>query len=199
MENKEMNEIIRAELAKIEKGSRNEGNLLKYIYLTMRAEEIIENLPRIGSSRAKDEETYRWRYASNEAKWAETLVLQGKSIDLQRLVSLIEDLERVAPAKFAEKQAELEELRIQRDFTRANYYMKIADYERIMKERKEIEAMDFDLSDLKISVAEIAKLIKGMKEENKIAFWKKYFEAAAEYIVSAEAAEKELKGSIFGE
>ena len=53
-----MNEIIRAELAKIEKGSRNEGNLLKYIYLTMRAEEIIENLPRIGSSRAKDEETY---------------------------------------------------------------------------------------------------------------------------------------------
>ncbi len=199
MENKEMNEIIRAELAKIEKGSRNEGNLLKYIYLTIRAEEIIENLPRIGSSRAKDEETYRWRYASNEAKWAETLVLQGKSIDLQRIVSLIEDLERVAPTKFSEKQAELEELRIQRDFTRANYYMKIADYERIMKERKEIEAMDFDLSDLKISVAEIAKLVKGMKEENKIAFWKKYFEAAAEYIVSAEAAEKELKGSTFGE
>ena len=49
-----------------------------FSYFKDKADEIISNMPRINSSRDKDDECYRWRFASNEALVYELKLMNHK-------------------------------------------------------------------------------------------------------------------------
>ena len=102
----EINSMINTEIAKIESGSKNENYLAKLPHLTMKKLEIEEALPRIGSSRDKDEILMQWCYISNEIKWLTTLLLQSKTIALQNKVQEIEEVGRVDKKQFDLRDSE---------------------------------------------------------------------------------------------
>lgn len=185
----ELNSLINAEIAKIENGDRNESNVAKMTYLKIVASSIIESLPRIGSSREKDEEVMRWRYACNEIKWLETLLMQGQTIAVQNRISEIESLENSNPAQFAKLLKELEILKLYRDVVKANYYKSISNYEEMMKERKQVESDGINVSDLKLSAKDIISNVKKLDDEAKMLFWEEYFKVAGEHIYSNEKAQ----------
>lgn len=194
----EINSMIDAEIAKIENGDRNESNVAKMTYLKIVASSIIESLPRIGSSREKDEEIMRWRYACNEIKWLETLLMQGQTIAVQNRISEIKALEKSNPKQFADQLQELEILKLYRDVIKANYYKNIANYEEMMKERKQVESDGINVSDLKLSAKDIISNVKKLDDEAKMLFWEEYFKVAGEHIYSTEKAQA-FSASMMGE
>ena len=186
----EMKAMIDAEIEKINNGARNESNVMKLAYLNIMSEGIMDALPRIGNSREKDEEVMRWRYAQNEIKWVETLLMHGKTIAVQERIDEIKALEKADPRKFSAQAKELEILTLYRDVIKANYYRNLADYEQIMKERKQLEDMDISVIDLQMSGKDIVSSLKGFSEKIQSLFWEEYFKYAAEHIYTNKQAQK---------
>ena len=195
---KEILAMINAESAKIKNGARNESNVMKLAYLNIISNGIIESLPRIGSSREKDEEVMRWRYAQNEIKWIEALLMQGQSIAVQERIDEIKELEKADPKKFKALSEELEILTLYRDVVKAGYYSRIAGYEDIMKERKQIEDMDISVLDLQLSAKEIVSSLESINEDARIIFWEDYFKHAGKHIYSPEKAQ-EFSANMMGQ
>ena len=195
---KEINLMIETEIAKIQAGNRNENYLARIAYLTIKKHEIEESLPRIGSSRDKDEILMQWCYISNEIKWLTTLLLQSKTIAIQNKVQEIEEIGKVDKKQFNLRDSEYRNLIMQRDVTRKTYYQYIADFDEMMRKRKELESMGIDMSEFKISGQDIAKQAKLLNEEKKMAFWQEYFKLAGEYIFVSDK-KNEPSASSFGE
>lgn len=178
------NELINAEIAKIEGGSRNERELLEYLYLDVKSASILESLPRIGSSRDKDEEIYRWRYAEDKKTLLAWPLMQRRAASLDMKIKKLQDLERVDGEKFAKILPELEKMKMERDILKAEYYGIIAKYDEIVKRCKTIEDLNIYLNDLQLKADDILKVIKDLSEEELAIFWKSYFESKEKFIGS---------------
>ena len=134
-------EMIGAEVQKINAGNRNESNLLRFIFLSELKKELENSWARINSSRDKEESQYIWRAVSNQIKWLRTLLLQGKSIAMTDDISSLERLRKADASKISLE--DIEELKIQRDMTKADFYRGAEDYDRIMKEQAEFKRWSF--------------------------------------------------------
>jgi chromosome segregation ATPase len=161
----------------------NASDLIKLVYLTAKAEAIIEEMPSIGSSRAKDEAGFRWRYASNKASWIGSCLLQRKAVAIQEIISKIEKLERENPEMFAAQAEKLAELKKERDMIKAEYYSGFAKYDEIQKQNAEIETYDIYLEDLQLDAVQIMELIEKMDKQTKEGFHALYEKLSQKYAV----------------
>lgn len=196
--NEEIESMINSEICKIENDERNESNLAKLTYLQVVSNGIINLIPKIGNSNDKEGELLRWRYAQNECRWLEALLLQGKTIAVQNRIGEIEILENSNSAKKSEHSEELEMLKFYKDMVKLNYYQSISNYEEIMKERRYIESTDINLDDLQISSRQIIENVKKLDKEASMIFWEKYFKLAADHIYSLENT-KDILEKMMGE
>ena len=183
------------EIEKVMSGNRDACDLVTLVYLRMREEAILESLPRIGNSRDKDEEVYKWRFASNKATWHEMSLLQRKAIAIQDKINEIEKLKHRDSAAYDSKAGVLESLKAERDLAKVEYYQRVSKYEDIYNQCKTINGLGISLEDLKISAPEIIELEKQLNPEEKEIFWKKYFEFAGKF-AAPESAPTSGKGTM---
>ena len=167
-------EMIGAEVQKINAGNRNESNLLKFVFLSEFKKALENSWARINSSRDKEESQYIWRAVSNEIKWLKTLLLQGKSI------AMTSDIDALKTSVNGKQQ--IEELTFQRDMVKADYYKGVGDYDRIMKEQAEFKRDGLYDSKIDMKANEILAVVKTFSEEEKLAFWLEYFKNADQLI-----------------
>ncbi len=184
------------EIEKIAAGDKVACDLAQLVYLRLREEAILESLPRIGSSRAKDEEIYRWRFATNKAVWHEMCLLQKKYIAIQGKIDEIEKLKNRDAAAYESKAGLLAKLKEERDLAKADFYQKAGKYADIYNQCKEINGLDISLEDLKISAAEVMEMEKQLKPEEKEMFWKRYFDLASKFTAKDESAPASGKGTM---
>lgn len=189
-------EKSKIEIEKIVAGDRDACDLAQLVYLRLREEAILESLPRIGSSRSKDEEIYRWRFATNKAVWHEMCLLQRKYIAIQGKIDEIEKLKNREPETYASKAGLLASLKEERDLAKFEFYQKAGKYADIYNQCKEINGLDIDLADLKISAAEVMEMEKQLKPEEKEMFWAKYFNFASKFTAKSESAPASGKGTM---
>ena len=167
-------EMIGAEVQKINAGNRNESNLLKFVFLSEFKKALENSWARINSSREKEESQYIWRAVSNEIKWLKTLLLQGKSI------AMTSDIDALKTSVNGKQQ--IEELTFQRDMVKADYYKGVGDYDRIMKEQTEFKRDGLFDSKIDMKANEILAVVKTFSEDEKLAFWLEYFKNADQLI-----------------
>ena len=172
-------EMISAEVQNIEAGNRNEGNLLKLVFLSAFKTELENSWPRMNGSRDKEESQYIWRAVSNEIKWLQTLLFQGKSIDMTS------DVDSLKTSNGDAQQ--IEELKLQRDITKASFYKGVGDYDRYIKEQTEFKRDGLYDFKIDLSAKEILEIVKTLSEDEKLAFWLEYFKAADKFIYVPQA------------
>ena len=189
-------EKSKIEIEKIVAGDRDAYDLAQLVYLRLREEAILESLPRIGSSRSKDEEIYRWRFATNKAVLHEMCLLQRKYIAIQGKIDEIEKLKNRDAAAYESKAGLLAKLKEERDLAKFEFYQKAGKYADIYNQCKEINGLDIDLADLKISAAEVMEMEKQLKPEEKEMFWEKYFNFASKFTAKSESAPASGKGTM---
>ena len=166
--------MINAEIQKIEAGNRNESNLLKLVFLTEFKKALENSWPRMNSSREKEDSQYVWRAVSNEIKWLKTLLLQGKSI------AMTSDLDALKNSNGEAQQ--IEELKNQRDVTKADFYKGLKDYDRFIEEQKSFKRDDLYDDRIEMSAKDVLEIVKTFNEDEKLAFWLEYFTLADKFI-----------------
>lgn len=131
-------------------------HMLMFSYFRIKSEEIANQFPSISSSRDKDIETYRWRFASNQT-------IFNKLKMLEKQIQILSD--KIEREKDNADQSDLNMLvRV--------YWANSEDYENLSFELDRIESekrsfIDYgiDLSDLDIGFDEIIKKIKNMSAD----------------------------------
>lgn len=175
--NNEQNQI-EEQILKIKNGSRNEENLFRYAYYAMMQTASADNFARIGSSREKDEEVMRWRYAHNETHWLEAWLLMEKCKGLRARLDRMEATLNLAD----DKQREIyDEVKHEHDFSKAGYFTRIGEYDQIINERKTINSYGIYLGDLEIDTKTMLKIVEKMPADQVEAIWETYFEFAKFY------------------
>lgn len=169
------------EIEKIVAGDKDACDLALLVYLRMREEAILYGLPRIGSSRDKEEEVYKWRYATNKATWHEMCLLQRKAVVLQDRIDEIEKLKNRNQVAYEAQAGKLAKLKEERDHAKAEFYTNANKYAEIYQQCKHIETLDIDLRDLKLSATDIMEFEKQLNDEERAIFWKKYFDFADKF------------------
>ena len=167
-------EMISAEIQKIDAGNRNEGNLLRLVFLTEFKKAIENSWARMNSSRAKEDSQYTWRAVANQIKWLQTLLLQGKSI------AMTSDLDALKNSNGEAQQ--IEELKNQRDVTKADFYKGLKYYDRFIEEQKSFKRDDLYDDRIEMSAKDVLEIVKTFNEDEKLAFWLEYFTLADKFI-----------------
>ena len=167
-------EMISAEIQKIDAGNRNEGNLLRLVFLTEFKKALENSWARMNSSRAKEDSQYTWRAVANQIKWLQTLLLQGKSI------AMTSDLDALKNSNGEAQQ--IEELKNQRDVTKEDFYKGLKDYDRFIEEQKSFKRDDLYDDRIEMSAKDILEIVKTFNEDEKLAFWLEYFTLADKFI-----------------
>lgn len=167
-------EMISAEIQKIDAGNRNEGNLLRLVFLTEFKKALENSWARMNSSRAKEDSQYTWRAVANQIKWLQTLLLQGKSI------AMTSDLDALKNSNGEAQQ--IEELKNQRDVTKTDFYKGLKDYDRFIEEQESFKRDDLYDDRIEMSAKDILEIVKTFNEDEKLAFWLEYFTLADKFI-----------------
>lgn len=193
------NKAIDIELEKIAIGNNDAIDLMRLTYLSMTGESLLYNFSTLGSSRDKDDELYRWRYAVNSATLQEAYMYQKKAAKIQEIMSKIEELKSTDKVAYESKKGELESLKTQRDEAKAEFYKGIAHYDEIKHQNKQIEGYGISLSDINLSLEDIMMLVKSLVSPGKEAFWSKYFDFAKKFEIKREQAVPTNVGGTMGE
>lgn len=174
-------DMINAEIAKIEAGYIDESNVLKFAYLNEIVEELAQNWKTFNSSREREEAQYTWRAVSNELNWVETILMESKLKTLYDTISTIESTRKVIMPNELLAQ-KLVELKNQKNAILMEYADRPFDYEKIVRERQMYK--DEGLYDYRadLTPTEIVKVVNELDDEQKIKFWQKYFVLADKYI-----------------
>jgi len=126
-----------------------EKKLFLHSYFAIKSHMISQNFAQIRSSRDKDEECYRWRYADNEMLFYETDLIK------HRLDAMNNSQKTEKPEG---KEAEFYNSLVQ------SYQKHISDIDRIKSERATFSNWGIDLSDLQIDFVAARKLYMQMPE-----------------------------------
>lgn len=174
-------DMINAEIEKIEAGSVNEQNVLKLNYLNDVLNEISQEWKKYNSSREREETQYTWRAVNNEANWIKTILLEGKLKAIYNNISAIKNARKVIlpDEPLAQK---LETFEAQKKEVQEEYVNGLIDYDRICREREMFEREGLNDARVNSTPAEILATIKKLDDVEKVKFWQKYFVLADKFI-----------------
>lgn len=136
--------------------TNEQKSLLMYVFFKVKAATITSNFPRINSSREKDNEIYRWRFAYNNMLLYESDLLIFK---LNYLKSQIENFIKKDDIKnYNACMIELEE-------TQSKLEKVIKDRERIIAENKSFLSYDISFNDLNLDFDGVVEYLGHTPEE----------------------------------
>lgn len=158
------------------------ANLIEFVYLTAKREEIASELPNIGSSRSQEDESYRWRYALNKTTWLEACLLQNKAVELDKKISAIKKLEKENPELFAIYGDVLSRLIKERDEIRARYMVTFGKSDEINRQNSMIESYEIYLGDLQLKAPQILDEVEKMTAKERAEFFKLCGELSMRYM-----------------
>lgn len=190
---------VENQVTRIVNGDREAIDLMKLTYLQMLTSAILYNMSTIGSSRDKDDELYRWRYAANSAALYETFMYQKKAAKIERKMGEIQELKNSDKAEYEARLPELEALKQERDLVKAIFYTKIADYDKLKNFNDQIKGYGINFSDIDLSIEEILKLVKTFVSPGKENFWSKYIENEKKFSIANIKATPANVGGAMGE
>lgn len=156
-----------------------EKSLFMFSYLKDKANEIISNMPRINSSRDKDEECYRWRFANNEALVYELELMNHK------INSFKQEIQDRKHNKMLSKAMELDALL--KDYNALKEETNRAVEERIMFADYKI---NFD--DLTLNIAGLEIIFDKLPKEQQERIIKGFYDFGKVYKVFNESTPKQL-------
>lgn len=162
------------------------ANLIEFVYLTAKREEIARELPNIGSSRSQEDESYRWRYALNKTTWLEACLLQTKAVELDKKISTIKKIEKESPELFALYGETLSKLINERDEIRAKYMMTFGKVEELNRQNTMIESYEIYLGDLQLKAPQILDEVEKMSAKEREEFFKLYGDLSVRFMEVAE-------------
>ena len=100
-------------------------------------------------------------------------------LDIYGKIITIEFLERIRDEK---KFNGIEELKNQRDVTKADFYKGLKDYDRFIEEQKSFKRDDLYDDRIEMSAKDVLEIVKTFNEDEKLAFWLEYFTLADKFI-----------------
>lgn len=174
-------DMINAEISKIEAGNANEQNVLKLNYLNDILNEISQEWKTINSSREREDSQYVWRAVNNEANWIKTILLEGKLKTIYNNISAIKNTRKVIlpDEPLAQK---LEALETCKNEVQEEYVDGLVDYDRICRERAMFQKDGLIDRRAYFTPEQILHIAKKLSDEEKVDFWHKYFILADKYI-----------------
>ena len=140
----------------IKNGNENQKKAFMLAYFMAKADEIITNIREIKSSREKDDQCFRWRYAINKADLYDFELMQSRILELTQQIKRAD----INDSKFIKLAAELDRLSNE-------YDKKTKEIAGIREELKRTEAYDIDLNDLSLFFEKIVELYKKFDEDLK--------------------------------
>lgn len=147
--------------------------MLSHIYYDYKSAEIGDDFSKYLTSRAKDEASYRWRYADNEKIYCEAMIIRES---VKRLLSEL---------KIARNE-KVDAINYDLSVLQEEYKKYVPEVKRIESERKMYENYDIDLSDLKVSFEQIKNAMPSILFKNKTTFRKKYSNLAKKFKIQEE-------------
>ena len=161
----------------------NAEDLLKLVYLTAKADEIAEEIPKIGSSRSKDDESFRWRYAANKSAWLEAGLFYRKAAALDKIIYEMQKLEQTNPVRYAMQLENLKTFKAERDELKAYCHSFFAKGDELLHQNACIESYEIYLGDLQLSAIQITEVVEKMDEKTREAFKTLYNKICERYTI----------------
>ncbi len=150
-----MKDNLQSKLDLLNLGDETLESLFMYAYYKVKSAMIMDRFHKISSSRGKDEECYRWRFAENEALLHETQLFAHKVEYLRNKI-----------VELSEKKQDVTALVIGLDAAKENYDRHFRDIQRIASEKTEFIGYDIDFSDLDLDFQGVKKTFEAMDKES---------------------------------
>ena len=167
-------------------GDETLKSLFMYAYYKVKSAMIMDRFHKISSSRGKDEECFRWRFAENEALLHETQLFSHKVEYLKNKI-----------AELSQKNHDVTALVIGLDSAKENYDRHFHDIQRIAQEKNELVGYDIDFSDLDLDFQGVKKAFEAMDSEYQQKVMACFAGSASNYDISLSSLQP--SGSSMGE